>query len=185
MFEIIRVDTSAMHLHYHSNGKFDDPVLFDPTEEQWNFSQNANSGASQPTASFITLSPSQAVIGRREAVVALTILLKKCWNDEAGAVDITDGHAFDWNRFLANTMEHLEIAAMELEKVFALRTEDSGSPKLAFCTTTGTRWKVMDPTDKVYKNTRNPALQDMSSNWRTMPLFLQAQTVSENWMRMR
>ena len=104
----------------------------------------------KPTASFIELSPSQAVIGRREAVLALTVLLKACWNNGAGAVDITDGHAFDWKRFVANTMEHLEIAAMELEKVFALRTAYSGSPKLALCTT-GTRWKMLDPTQK-YKN---------------------------------
>ena len=101
-----------------------------------------------------------------------------------GAVDITDGHTFDWQRFIANTMEHLEIAAMELEKVFALRTADSGSPKLAFCTT-GTRWKMLDPTQKVYKNTRLPGLRDMPSNWRMDPLFLQAQTLGRNWMRMR
>ena len=66
----------------------------------------------------------------------------------AGAIDITDGHAFDWKRFLANTMEHLEIAAMELEKVFALRTADSGSPMLAFCAT-DTKWKMLDPTEKI------------------------------------
>ena len=136
MFEIVRVDTSAVHLHYHKNGSLDDPVLVDPII----MPQNANSGASQSTAAFITPSPSQPLIGRREAVLALTVLLNACWNNGAGAVDITDGHAFDWKRFVANTMEHLEIAAMELEKVFALRTADSGSPKLALCTT-GTRWK--------------------------------------------
>ena len=180
VFEILRVDTSAVHLHYHKNGSLDDPVLVDPIV----MPQNANSGASQPTAPFIAPSPSQPLIGRREAVLALTVLLNACWNNGAGAVDITDGHAFDWKRFLANTMEHLEIAAMELEKVFAVRTADSGSPKLALCTT-GTRWKMLDPTQKNYKNTRLPGLRDMSSNWRTEPLFLQPQTLGRNWMRMR
>jgi hypothetical protein len=180
VFDIFRVDTSAVHLHYHKNGSLDDPVLVAPIV----MPQNANSGASQPAAPLIALSPSQPIIGRREAVLALTILLDACWNNGAGAVDITDGHAFDWKRFLTNTMENPEIAAMELEKVFALRTTDSGPPQLAFCTT-GTRWKVMDPTQKTYKHTRNPALRNMSSNWRTAPLFLQAQTLGENWMRMR
>ena len=181
VFEILRVDASAVHLHYHKNGSLDDPVVVDPIVRP----QNANSGASEPTAPFIVPSPSQPNIGRREAVLALAVLLNACWNNGAGAVYITDGHAFDWKRFLANTMEHPEIAALELEKVFAWREADRGSPKLAFCTITGTRWKMLDPTQKTYKNTRLPALQDMSSNWRTIPLFLQAQTLGENWMRMR
>ena len=112
-------------------------------------------------------------VGRREAVLALTVLLNECWNNEAGAVDITDGHGFDWKRFVANTMDHLEIATMGLEKIFALRTAVSGSPKLAFCTT-GTTWKILDPTGLGrYKNTRLPVLQGMSSDWRLEPLFLQ------------
>ena len=186
VFEIVRVDTSAVHLHYHKNGSLDDPVFVDPII----MPQNANSGASQSTAAFITPSPSQPLIGRREAVLALTVLLNACWNNGAGAVDITDGHAFEWKRFVANTMEHLEIAAMVLEKVFALRTADSGSPKLAFCTTS-TGWKILDPTQGRYKNTRLPGLQVMSSNWRTEPLFLQAQALGSSliscssWMRMR
>ena len=145
VFEILRVDTSAVHLHYHKNGSFDNPVYVDPIVMR----QNAHSGASQPAEPFITLawSPSQPNIGRREAVLALTVLLHACWNNGAGAVDITDGHAFDWRRFLRNDMGHPQIAAMELAKVFALRTADSGSPQLALCTT-GTTWKTMDPTQK-------------------------------------
>ena len=175
VFEILRVDTSAVHLHYHKNGSLDDPQVMP---------QNANSGASQPTAPFFAPSPSQPVIGRREAVLALTFLLNECFNNTAGAVDITDGHAFDWKRFVANTMENLEIAAMQLEKVFALRTETFGYPKLAFCTTC-TTWKMLDPTQTHYKNTRLPGLQDMWSNWRENELFLQARTLGTNWLRMR
>ena len=172
VFEIRRVDTSAVHLHYHKNGSLDDPVLFDAGQwpSELRVPQNANTGASQPTAPDIQLNPSQAVIGRREAVLALNLLLNQ--------------HGFDWRRFVQNTMEHLEIAAFELEKVFALRTADSGSPKLAFCTTR-TGWKILNPTQTSYKNTRLPGLQEMSSDWRTEPLFLQAQTLSRDWMRMR
>ena len=151
VFEILRVDTSAVHLHYHKDGSFDNPVYVDPIVMR----QNAHSGASQPAEPFITLawSPSQPNIGRREAVLALTVLLHACWNNGAGAVDITDGHAFDWRRFLRNDMGHPQIAAMELAKVFALRTADSGSPQLALCTT-GTTWKTMDPTQtKIHRYT--------------------------------
>ena len=179
VFEILRVDTSAVHLHYHKNGSFDDPVLVEPIVMPQN-ADNCHCSASQPTAH----SPLQPLIGRREAVLRLTVLLNVCWNRGAGAVDITDGHAFAWKRFLANTMEHLQIGAMELEKVFALRTADSGSPKLAFCTNC-TIWTMMDPRQKTYKPTRLPGLRDMSSNWRTEPLFLEARTFRTNWMRMR
>ena len=186
MFEIRRVDTSAVHLHYHKNGSLDDPVIIDAMP------QNANSGASQPTVPDIQLNPSQPVIGRREAVLALNLLLNQYRNNGPGAVDITDGNGFDWRGFVQNTMEHLEIKVMELEKVFALRRANFGSPQLAFCTP-GTTWKMMDPTQNVYKNTRLPGLQDissnmqgMSSNLRTDPLFLQATTMlGRNWMRMR
>ena len=154
--------------------------------------QNANSGASgasQPTAPFIAPSPakpspSQPVIGRREAVLALTYLLNACWNNKAGAVDITDGIAFDWKRFFANTMENLEIAAMDLEKVFVLRTADSGSPQLAVCTT-GTSWKILDPNQSNYKKSRLPGLHNMSSDWRMEPLFLQAEIGCRNWLQLR
>ena len=46
MFEILRVDTSAVQLHYHKDGTFDDPVFVEPIVTP----QNANSDASQPTA---------------------------------------------------------------------------------------------------------------------------------------
>ena len=180
VFEILRVDTSAVHLHYHRNGSLDDPVFFGPIA----MPQNAHSGAAQPTAPCIALSPSQPNIGRREAVLALTSVLNARWNTGAGAVDITDGHAFDWRRFIVNTMESLEIQAMELDKVFALRRVASGSPELALCTT-GASWKVMEPSQKNYTDTRRPALRVMSSNWRTEPLLLQAGTLDRNWMRTR
>ena len=76
VFEIVRVDTSAVHLHYHKNGSLDDPVLVDPIV----MPQNANSGASQSTAPLRASSATQVPIGRRETVLALTLLLKACWN---------------------------------------------------------------------------------------------------------
>ena len=178
MFEFLRVDTSRVHLHYHKNGSLDDPVIIGPIATP----QNPNSGASQPTVPLLAFSPSQPNIGRREALLALIGLLKFCWNTGPGAVDITDGRAFDWRRFFANTMECRQIEAMELEKVFALRRGDAGSAQLARCTT-GMGWKVMEPTQKVYKNTRVPPLQDMDSNWRAEPLLTQAKTLDRNWMR--
>ena len=58
VFEILRVDTSSVHLHYHKNGSFDEPTV------------HANSGASQSTVPSVAPSGSQPVISRREAVLA-------------------------------------------------------------------------------------------------------------------
>ena len=82
--------------------------------------ENANSGASQPTVPFVAMavdpSPSQPVIGRREAVTACDVLLKACWQTRPGAVDITDGVGFDWNRFFTHTKEALEIQELDIER---------------------------------------------------------------------
>jgi hypothetical protein len=185
VFEILRVDTSAVHLHYHKNGTLDEHVTLAPTV----LPENANSGASQPTVPFVAMavdpSPSKPVIGRREAVTALDVLLKTCWQTRAGAVDITDAVGFDWNRFFTNTKEALEIQKLEIEKVFALRTTESGKQRIAICTT-GTGWKIFDPTQVHYKNsTKHPGLHVMHSNWRTDPLLMQAQMVPSSWMRLR
>ena len=180
VFEILRVDTSAVHLHYHKDGKLDDPVVRGTID----LPQNANSGASQPTAPSDEPSPSEPIIGRKEAVMALSILLNNCWrNENSGAVDITDGHAFDWRRFIDNSMEQRQIDAMDIEKVFALKSsEDFESHKIAFCTR-GTSWTLMDPTQKNYKNTRHPALEEMDGDWRAERVFVHAKTVDKNWMR--
>ena len=180
VFEIVRVDTSAVHLHYHKNCKFEDPLFLEPIVTP----QHANSDASQPTAPVIAPTPSQPIIGRREAGVALARILNASWNKRAGAVDITDAQAFDWKRFLTNTMEHREVAAMQLERVFAVRTADSGPVSLAFCTS-GPEWTTLDPNQKTYTNTRLPDLHETAGDWRTNPLFLAPRTADRNWMRMR
>ena len=184
VFEILRVDTSAVQLHYHKNGSMDDPEPVDPIVRP----QNANSGASQPTAPFIAPSPetpsgSQPVIGRRQAVMALNAVLNACWQDRPGAVDITDEVGFPWKRWVANTMENRQIVAMDIDKVFALRPADSSHAMLAICTTS-TRWQILNPNQTVYKDPRQPGLHDMSSNWRTDPLLSQARVVPTSWMRL-
>ena len=60
VFEILRIDGTAYHLHYHKSGTCDTPVFVE-----------ADSGAPQPAVPAITFSASQPNIGRKEAAVAL------------------------------------------------------------------------------------------------------------------
>ena len=131
----------------------DDPTFIAPIV----MPQNAGSGASQFTAPLLQSYSTDWLIGRREAVLGLNVLLTKCFNTESGAIDITDGIAFDWRRFVANTMERLQIMAMDIEKVFAVRTKRSGSPQFAFCTT-ATTCKMLDPTPRTLQKHPPPKL---------------------------
>ena len=98
VFELIRRDTSRVHLHVHRNGTMDRPVFIPPTITP----ANANGGASQPTLIYMPNTPSQPLIGRKECTLALTTILDAYWNETAGAADITDGLAFDWKRYVAH-----------------------------------------------------------------------------------
>ena len=173
VFEILRIDGTAYHLHYHKSGTCDTPVFVE-----------ADSGAPQPAVPAINFSPSQPNIGRRETQMALRHLLDHCFGDSPDcAVDITDEVGFEWRRFVTNSVQAHEIWAMNLEKVFAYRTQESIHPKLAFCST-GTLWKVMEPSDKAYGESRRPVLQPMATlDWRALDIFANARFVEESWMR--
>jgi hypothetical protein len=185
VFEILRIDTTVVHVHYHKNGHPDEPVTLPSAA----LLENANSGASQPTVPFVAMaedpSGSQPLIGRREAVTALDSCLNACWKKRAGAVDITDAVGFNWIRFFSHTRESLEIQELDIAKVFALRTTESGNSRIAICTT-GTGWKIFDPIEVHYKNsTQRFAARVMHWNWRSDPLLMQAQKVPTSWMRLK
>ena len=179
VFEIVRIDTSAVHLHYHKSGRLADPQIIRPR----GIAQQTTGGASQPTAPVDGDSPSQPGIGRREAVMALEQLLYNCWGQEAGAVDITAEEAFQWKRFVQNTMEHRQIFAMPLQTVFALRTEQDGPVMLAFCTH-GPNWTLLKVTQEYYKDTHRPALDEQEGDWRAEHLFREPAKVGPNGMRL-
>ena len=73
VFEVVRVDKSCVQLHFHSNGTMDDPVLIPSTATP----DNANGGASQPTVIDMSPTSSQAIIGRKECMLALDTILSE------------------------------------------------------------------------------------------------------------
>ena len=135
MFEIIRVDASRVHLHFHTNGTMDKPVLIPPTI----------------TPVYMPPTPSQPRIGRNECTLALTTILNACGYKTTGAADITDGLAFDWKRYVAHITDNREITAMQPEKVLVLRIKADELPRLAFCAG-DTTWKTLQPQDAHYRN---------------------------------
>ena len=181
VFEIVRIDTSTVHLHFHKNGDLDDPPHFPPLQGP----PDATSGASQPTAAGYPASASAPSIGRKESIRAWTVLLDNCWPRANGAVDITDGKGFDWKRYTYNIKERTAVAAIDIDKVFVMRTGgDLASPMLAFAETDGTWWQL-DPKLANKTNLDEPALANMNEDWRQIEFFAKAKKVDHSWMRLQ
>jgi hypothetical protein len=106
VFHIQRADNVAHHLHYHPNGKLDDPVKSQHNItvqntlpggyiiRQEHFTSDDYNGALQPV-DFDERCITGPRVGRREAASACTILLDACGGQRrAVSVDVTDEIAF-------------------------------------------------------------------------------------------
>ena len=174
VFEVVRVDTSAMHLHYHSNGSLDNPPYFRP--------KDGSSDAPQPTVPNHPPNPSAPKIGRKEYAAACTALVKHCWGKadppNVGAVDITDGKGFDWRRYINNIKEGEQVDETVISNVFVMSYKgQEDSPQLAFAEANGT-WRQLSPE-------KGSKLETQEENWHEVPFFLRAKTVSHSWMRLQ
>jgi len=103
VFEITRVDGSTAQLHFHKNGKMDDPILHQPSHLVAEERDVASSSGDVRAAARNEVLFSQADlrhtnlhdrIGRSEAVLALNEILGSM--RERVAADISDTVAFDW-----------------------------------------------------------------------------------------
>ena len=118
VFEFLRADASLMRLHYHGNGKPDEPTYVGPQAVVLPGLQQppvAAGGAAQPAgvagvgaARIFTwedlrnTAQLRSVVGKNEASTALQTLLHFHHGEGApGAVDITNGSGFDWLRWVA------------------------------------------------------------------------------------
>ena len=153
VFEITCVDGSAWQLHYHKNGKFDDPT-FIPAPIATRIAPAlsvSSSDVSQPAATtdaiFSEPLAHEVRIGKSEAYVALTVLLDAHHVQSPGAVDITTEEGFHWKRWLNNVWLARDIVGDGIAKVFAVRQPPQGRPVLALCCSDDT-YCLVDPSKK-------------------------------------
>ena len=185
VFEITRVDGSAWQLHYHKNGKFDDPT-FIPAPIATRIAPAlsvSSSDVSQPAATtdaiFSEPLAHEVRIGKSEAYVALTVLLDAHHVPSPGAVDITTEEGFHWRRWLNNVWPARDIVGDGIAKVFAVRQPPQGRPVLALCCSDDT-YCLVDPS----KNTRATAIERLQG-WMNLEVFQNAQAATANWMSLR
>jgi hypothetical protein len=207
VFHIQRADNVAHHLHYHKNGKLDDPVKSQHNItvqntlpgghiiRQEHFTIDDYNGALQPVdfdERFIT-GPN---VGRREAASACTILLDACGGQRrAVSVDVTDEFAFPWRRWLLHQTNGKDAMPHNIVRVFICRglfvfdeanqySRDDvicREPKIACCRADGTY--VCFYPDKE-RRIRKALKLEILNDWPAVTLFHYPYHVTLPWNRM-
>ena len=115
VFEVVRADASRVLLHFHKNGKCDPPEILPAKEvapsDAATSEQLGVSYTCQPALEYSDIMGTAAAgdksapLGRAEATIALQSLLISGFGEAGiGAINLTDGVAFPWTRFLNNNI---------------------------------------------------------------------------------
>ena len=217
-FEFVRADGSAIRLHYHKNGRPDEPTYVGPPRggaqlavpgaaatqldvPAGGAAQPAvpRGGAAQPAvpggddALLFTMehlqeaARSRQVVGRNEASAALQTLLHYHHGETAqGAVDITDGSAFDWPRWVAQIEGARNVIRHGVHKVYVVRWEQDAAPEAVFCHGDHT-YSTLVPCTARYTGSKSETHFEWHSNanWGTDPLLSVAPVAAAAWLPLR
>ena len=141
VFEIRRTDGSRCHLHYHKNRKMDRPKVYPATYEL----------------------VSDVVVGRLETQRALDALLASIAPGglSPAAVDITDGIAFDWRRWIMHLEQEVVLRGGGIQSVFAVRWKQGGCPEIGINRTNGSFCSIK-PSNQQYKDKINRSVNPIT-----------------------
>ena len=174
VFQVDRVDGSAVHLHFHKNGRMDPPkILNGPLD----------SGAIPPAASSVSenfkkehfLPPDAGTtpIGRNEAQIAFLNLLGD--STMVRALDVTNEVGFAWTRFLQNQFQKKEIIGPGISKALVVRFDCDSDPSLVLCRSDD-HYVVITPGAR----SRSLCIHDA---WSAHPLLTSATAATTPWMQ--
>ena len=169
VFEVTRVDGTLCHLPFHKNGAMDATKVI-----------TAQTGDVQPLAMTLGYGRPGEGIGKKEAHMACTRILATRHNvrDTCDAIDVTNEICFEWSRFLSNQHLDHKVIGHGIERVFVCRMDSTALPALAFCRSDNQCY-IVTPS----RMSGNPPYTTLDS-WQTCPLFMNAGTTTEPWMRM-
>ena len=191
VFEIVRADASRVLLHFHKKGPADPPEIIPGDAPMAVYlARPDNAGAlsiCEPPMTHQALSAltepgeKSAPLGRNEATMALQTLLNgRVGVETIGSINITDGRAFPWTRFLKNQVQCLELVGPGIERVYAARLVAADGPVLLICRSGGSYVKM--PVDK--KNA-NIFFDGVNAQWRNLAILQDAWHVDVTWMQLR
>ena len=149
VFEVLRVDGSACHLHFHKNGKMDAPTFHNTCgvlpPAGHGLLPPANRGVLPPAESRAAgdappvyksennLVHETYAVGKNEARAACARLLDAY--PGAQSIDITDEVGFAWKRFLKTQTAGRDITGPGIDQACVVQCP--GGPSLAFSRTDG------------------------------------------------
>ena len=205
VFEIQHADGARYHLHFHKNGSMDDPTLVSSEAYVGGATQPAR-GATQPahgerwchqlytatynvasyppvaTADMFTPNPPSPPIGRKEAVLACSTMLRNCAGMDICAIDITDEVAFDWRRWIINIAEARQTLAVNVVKVFIIRWERDGPPCITMCREDST-YVCIWPQTQQYGDTVTE--MKVHADWPSLHILRNPWWITTDWLSAR
>ena len=208
-FDFIRANGSAMRLHYHNNGSTDAPIYLAPLGAAQPPAPGAaptlqhapGGGAAQPAASSggrhvplpVTWQHIQEAarlrhqVGRHEASAAFQTLLHHHHGaSTAGAVDITNGAAFDWIRWLAQLACARDVIGGGVHRVYAVRWLPHQDPEAVFCYRDHTYCTLAPNLGRYGKRQGgNRVTTYWFASWRTEALLCQAPEARTSWIQVQ
>ena len=103
-----------------------------------------------------------------------------------GAVDITDGAAFDWLPWVAHIESARDVIRDDVCKVYVVRWEPHGAPEAVFCYGNNT-YSTLVPRNARYTGSSRTSRFRLyrEANWMTEPLLSAAPVAAEPWLVLR
>ena len=188
VFEIVRTDQSRVYLHFHKAGHHDPPEFIPAAHGVASHAHDEGVDFTfDPPLTFQDIRAHNAVdqslpVGREQAKVALQSLLRYRFGEfENGTLNITDGVAFQWQRFLNNTSFCKELVGPGIQRVYALRYERHDEPTLVLCRADGSYVRWLPAQKHQYQ-----IVPCSGHGWRTnLDIVHRAQYISCSWMQIR
>ena len=193
VFEIVRADASRVLLHFHKKGKCDTPEVIPATLRK------ASICAAKPDhigvdytcepatthediVSVTQAGECSAPLGRGEAGVALqSLLIHSFGKAGTGAINVTDGVAFPWSRYLKNMRFCKEHVGPGIQRVYAVKYSEGGWPMLLLCRADGSY------VDLCHQSTKNvvTTMEGKRVQWRELEILKDATYIDVSWMQIR
>ena len=193
VFEIVRADASRVLLHFKKKGRCDPPEVIAAPERNAPIyaSQSDHAGSlyrcrpaitHRDIASTREAGDRSAPLGRAEATIALeSLLIASFGKSDIGALNLTDGCAFPWMRFLRNSVQCKEYAGPGIEAVYAARYYEGDAPVLLLCRADGS-YVEMRP---AVKQSLHEIVEGKWVEWQKLDILKDAKYISQSWLQVR